>query len=58
MPEGLSLTVVENTSTHLHIVLPPKPPEGEISEETLGGGVSGGWGGLFAWYFFRLGKLF
>ena len=38
MPEGLSLTVVENTSTHLHIVLPPKPPEGEISEETLGGG--------------------
>ena len=41
VPEGLSLTVVENTSAHLHIVLPSKPPEGEISEDELSG-IGGG----------------
>ena len=46
VPEGLSLTVVENTSTHIHIVLPPKPPEGEISEDALGG-VAGGFSCFF-----------
>ena len=41
VPEGLSLTVVENTSAHLHLVLPPKPQEGEISEDALSS-VAGG----------------
>ena len=43
VPEGLSLTVVENTSAHLHLVLPPKPQEGEISEDALSS-VGGGGG--------------
>ena len=43
VPEGLSLTVVVNTSTHLHIVLPPKPPEGEISEDALSVVSGSGW---------------
>ena len=43
VPDGLKLSVVENSATHLHIVLPPKPSEGEMSDEALGS-VSGGYG--------------
>jgi hypothetical protein len=35
--------VVENTATHVHLVLPPKPTE-QLSDEALDG-VAAGWGG-------------
>ena len=44
VPDGLKLSIVENSPTHLHIVLPPKPPEGEVSDEQLGN-VAGGQAG-------------
>lgn len=41
VPDGVTFSVVEDTVSHVHIVLPPKPPEGEISEEALGGTTGG-----------------
>jgi hypothetical protein len=34
VPAGATVTVVENTGTHLHFVLPPKPV-GQLSDEAL-----------------------
>ena len=34
VPEGVTVKVVENTDTHHHLVLPPKPT-GELSDEAL-----------------------
>ena len=34
VPEGVTVKVVENTDTHHHLVLPPKPT-GELSDEDL-----------------------
>lgn len=46
VPEGIKVVVVEDTSTVMHLVLPPKPSEDELSEEDLsqaaGGHCSGG----------------
>jgi len=38
VPAGVTLKVVENTDTQVHIILPPCP-EGEMSEEQLDGVV-------------------
>jgi hypothetical protein len=35
VPAGMEVRVVENTSTVTHLVLPPRPAEGELSEEQL-----------------------
>lgn len=40
VPAGMTVSVVENTAKHFHLVLPPKPT-GELSDEALDG-VSGG----------------
>jgi hypothetical protein len=49
VPEGVKVKVVEDTDTVMHLVLPPKPSEDELSEEQLsqaaGGHCSGGCGG-------------
>jgi len=40
---GIQVKVIEDTETMRHITLPPKPPEGELSEEQLSmaaGGIS------------------
>lgn len=42
MPDGVTVAVVENTADHVHLVLPPPPPEGEISDEGVGGMAVGG----------------
>src|SRR5258708_3639914 len=34
VPAGVTVTVVENTDTHVHFVLPPKPTR-ELSDEAL-----------------------
>jgi hypothetical protein len=34
VPVGVTVKVVENTGTHLHFVLPPKPT-GQLSDEAL-----------------------
>ena len=34
VPAGATVKVVENTGTHLHFVLPPKPV-GQLSDEAL-----------------------
>ena len=34
VPEGVTVKVVENTDSHFHLVLPPKPT-GELSDEAL-----------------------
>ena len=34
VPAGVTVKVVENTGTHLHFVLPPKPT-GQLSDEAL-----------------------
>jgi len=42
VPAGVTVKVVENSASHFHLVLPPKPT-GELSDEALdkvaGGGV-------------------
>jgi hypothetical protein len=43
IPAGVKVKVVENTATHVHLVLPPKPTE-QLSDEALDG-VAAGWGG-------------
>jgi len=40
VPPGVKLTVVENTDTHIHVVLPPKPT-GDLSDEALDKVVGG-----------------
>jgi len=44
VPDGVTLSVREDTPTHLHIVLPPQPLEGEVPDTVLEA-VSGGLGG-------------
>jgi Nitrile hydratase, alpha chain len=34
VPAGVTVKVVENTATHFHVVLPPKPT-GQLSDEAL-----------------------
>jgi hypothetical protein len=34
VPAGMTLKVLENTATHVHLVLPPKPTS-ELSDESL-----------------------
>ena len=49
MPDGLAVTVVENTDKQFHLVLPPVPTD-ELSDEALdavaGGGKYGNGSGL------------
>ena len=42
VPVGVTVKVVENTDTHFHFVLPPKPVA-ELSDEALEK-AAGGWG--------------
>jgi hypothetical protein len=35
VPEGVHVSVVENTPSRVHLVLPPKPDENELSEESF-----------------------
>ena len=44
VPAGTTVKVVENTGTHLHFVLPPKPV-GQLSDEALDA-VAGGAGAM------------
>jgi hypothetical protein len=48
VPAGMTVSVVENTDKHFHLVLPPVPME-ELSDEALdavsGGGKKGGYDG-------------
>ena len=44
VPAGAAVKVVENTATHLHFVLPPKPV-GQLSDEALDE-VAGGAGAM------------
>jgi hypothetical protein len=32
---GVTVKVVENTSDTVHLILPPPPPEGDLSDEAL-----------------------
>jgi len=41
IPEGIEVKVVEDTATTVHFTLPPKPAEGELSEEDLDGVAAG-----------------
>ena len=43
VPEGCQLKVVENTERLVHLILPPKPSTGELSDEQLAA-VAGGHG--------------
>ena len=45
VPDGMAVTVVENTDKQFHLVLPPVPTD-ELSDDALDG-VSGGGG--FCW---------
>lgn len=46
VPAGVSVSVVENTATHFHLVIPPAPSE--LDDESLDS-VAGGMGA--AWFF-------
>jgi len=35
VPAGVTVKVVEDTETTWHLVLPPPPPEGELTDEAL-----------------------
>ena len=41
VPAGVTVKVVENTDTHVHLVLPPKPTR-ELSDEALDRVAAGG----------------
>jgi hypothetical protein len=41
VPEGIKVVVVEDTETIMHLVLPPKPSEDELSEEELSQAAGG-----------------
>jgi hypothetical protein len=43
VPGGVTVKVVENTETHRHFVLPPKPT-GQLSDEALDDAAGGGCG--------------
>ena len=56
VPDAINIQVHEQTESTLHLVLPPKPQEGELSDEELqkaaggagfGGAASAGGGGAF-----------
>ena len=57
VPAGVTVKVVENTDTHVHVVLPPKP-KGEFSDEALSdealdrvaGGTAGCFCKLLGWW--------
>ena len=51
LPAGLTVKVVENTDTHMHFVLPPKPT-GQLSDEALDAAAGGDWvpSGKSGWY--------
>jgi hypothetical protein len=44
VPDGMAVTVLENTDKQFHLVLPPSPSTDELSDEALAA-VSGGWCG-------------
>jgi hypothetical protein len=48
VPAGVTVKVVENTDTHVHLVLPPKPT-GDLSDAELDKVAGGGAG-----YFFEM----
>ena len=35
MPPGVTVKVVENTDNTMHLILPPPPPAGELTDEAL-----------------------
>jgi hypothetical protein len=45
LPEGVGLTVVEETATSRYLVLPPRPPsdDHELSDAKLDGAAGGFW---------------
>ena len=45
VPAGVEVRVVENTGTLAHLVLPPRPVEGQLSEEQLERAAGGDCGG-------------
>ena len=47
VPDGVAVTVVENTDKHFHLVLPPTPTD-ELSAEALDAVVGAGRGSPFA----------
>ena len=52
LPAGMQVRVVENTSTVFHLVLPPRPASGELSDEDLekvAGGKCSGPNGRMSW---------
>jgi hypothetical protein len=44
-PSGLQVRIVENTDELIHLTLPAKPREGELSDDELEN-VAGGWASL------------
>ena len=45
VPAGVQIRMVENTDQVVHLTLPAKPREGELSDAELAG-VAGGWGSI------------
>ena len=41
VPDDVTVEVVENTAKHFHLVLPPAPTTGELSDDDLNG-IAGG----------------
>ena len=49
VPDGMAVTVVENTDKHFHLVLPPVPTD-ELSDEALDAVAGGGPFSYFSFY--------
>ena len=49
VPSSVELAVVEDSADKRYLVLPPKPKEGEINEETLGDAAGGICGNPYCW---------
>ncbi|WP_431857957.1 NHLP leader peptide family RiPP precursor [Azospirillum sp.] len=53
VPPGFTVVVVEDTPTRMHLVLPPLPPTGEVSEQDLDAVAGGNWDRTLAVLDFR-----
>lgn len=53
VPEGVTFTVLEDTATHIHLVLPPQLDEGELSDGDLDGVAGGRQAAISPWKLFR-----
>ncbi len=43
VPDDIEIKVVENSDKQVHFILPPKPKEGQLSDEELGRVAGGSW---------------